>query len=95
MREGLYIKSSRGEKNNMKKADGNRCMDCGKELNIKIRYPVYSARLAVTGYRCRDCHEKAKSPETRRREEEMSRFITEVPKPENVKQDIRKALEKK
>ncbi len=79
----------------MKKADGNRCMDCGKELNIKIRYPVYSARLAVTGYRCRDCHEKAKSPETRKREEEMSRFITEVPKPENVKQDIRKALEKK
>lgn len=79
----------------MKKANENKCMGCMKELNIKIRYPVYSSRLAVTGYRCKECHEKAKSPEARKREEEMSKFITEVPKPENVKQDIRKALEKK
>ena len=79
----------------MKKMAENKCMDCGKELNIKIRYPVYSARLAVTGYRCRDCNEKAKSPETKKREEEISKFIKEVPKPENVKQDIRKALETK
>lgn len=34
-------------------------------------------------------------PETRKREEEMSKFITEIPKLENVKQDIRKSLEKK
>jgi hypothetical protein len=79
----------------MNRGNGNRCLDCGKELNIKIRYPVYSSRLAVTGYRCKDCHETAKSPQTRKREEEMSKFITEVPKPENVKQDIRKDLEKK
>jgi DNA-directed RNA polymerase subunit RPC12/RpoP len=79
----------------MKKMDENKCMDCGKELNIKIRYPVYSARLAVTGYRCRDCNEKAKSPETRKREEEMSKFIKEIPQPENVKQDIRRSLENK
>ena len=79
----------------MKKMDENKCMDCGNELNIKIRYPVYSARLAVIGYRCKDCHEKAKSPQTRKREEEMSNFIKEVPKPENVKQDIRRSLEKK
>ncbi|MBU4222704.1 MAG: hypothetical protein KKD46_06800 [Euryarchaeota archaeon] len=79
----------------MKNTSQNKCIDCGKELNIKIRHPVYSARLAVTGYRCKECHEKAKSPQTRKREEEMSKFITEVPKPENVKQDIRKSLEKK
>lgn len=79
----------------MNKKDENRCKDCGKELNIKIRYPVYSARLAVTGYRCRECHERAKSPETRKREEEMSKFIEEVPKLENVNQNIRRALEKK
>ncbi len=79
----------------MNRANGNKCMECGKELNIKIRYPVYSSRLAVTGYRCKDCHEKAKSPQTRKREEEMSKFITEVPKLENVKQDIRKDMEKK
>ncbi|VVB85293.1 Uncharacterised protein [uncultured archaeon] len=78
----------------MKKENGNQCMDCGRELNIKIRYPVYSARLAVTGYRCRDCNEKAKSPATRKREEEMCKFITDVPKPVNVKQDIRKDLPK-
>ncbi len=79
----------------MTKMDENKCMECGKELNIKIRHPVYSARLAVIGYRCKDCHEKAKSPQTRKREEEMSNFIKEVPKPENLKQDIRRALEKK
>ena len=79
----------------MNRANGNKCMDCGKELNIRIRHPVYSSRLAVTGYRCNDCHEKAKSPETRKREEEMSKFIAEVPKLENVKQDIRKGLENK
>lgn len=45
----------------MKNTNQNKCMDCGKELNIKIRHPVYSARLAVTGYRCKECHEKAKS----------------------------------
>lgn len=79
----------------MMKMDENNCMDCGNELNIKIRYPVYSARLAVIGYRCKDCNEKAKSPQTRKREEEMSNFIKEVPKLENVKQDIRRSLEKK
>ena len=79
----------------MKKMDMNKCMDCGTELNIKTRRPVYSARLAVTGYRCTACHEKSKSPETKKREEELSKFIKEVPKLENVKHDIRKALEKK
>jgi DNA-directed RNA polymerase subunit RPC12/RpoP len=79
----------------MKKMGQNKCGDCGKELNIKIRYPVYSARLAVTGYRCRDCNEKAKSPETRKREEEISKFIEDVPKLENVKQDIRRLLKNK
>ncbi len=79
----------------MNKKDENNCRECGKELNIKIRYPVYSARLAVTGYRCKECHEKAKSPETKRREEEMSKFIEEVPKLENVNQNIRRALENK
>ncbi len=79
----------------MNKKDENKCKDCGKELNIKIRIPVYSARLAVTGYRCKECHEKAKSPETRKREEEMSKFIEEIPKLENVNQNIRRALEKK
>jgi len=79
----------------MKNTNGNKCMDCGRELDIKTRRPVYSARLAVTGYRCKDCHEKSKSPEARKREEEMSKFIGEVPKLENVKQDIRKGLENK
>ena len=79
----------------MKKMDEKNCSGCGKELNIKNRIPVYSARLAVIGYRCKDCNEKAKSPQTRKREEEMSNFIQEVPKPENVKQDIRRSLEKK
>lgn len=79
----------------MNKKDENQCKDCGRELNIKIRYPVYSARLAVTGYRCKECHERAKSPETKKREEEMSKFIEEVPKLENVNQNIRRALENK
>ena len=79
----------------MNKMNENKCTGCGKELNIKNRYPLYSSRLAVIGYRCKDCHEKAKSPQTRKREEEMSNFIQEVPKPENVKQDIRRSLEKK
>ena len=79
----------------MKFGDKNKCMDCGTDLNIKTRRPVYSARLAVIGYRCTACHEKSKSPETKKREEEMSRFIKDIPQPENVKQDIRRALKEK
>ncbi len=79
----------------MKYGDKNKCMDCGIELVIKNRIPVYSSRLAVIGYRCKECHEKSKSPETKKREEEISKFIKDVPQPENVKQDIRRALQEK
>ncbi len=77
----------------MKKADLGNCMDCGIDLRNKKMYPAYSARLAVVGYRCADCHEKSKSPAAKKREEEMSLLIRDVPKPENVKHDLRKALE--
>lgn len=74
--------------------DQNKCMDCGTGLTIKNRYPVYSSRLAITGYRCNACHEKSKSPATKKREEEISRLTKEVPKPENVRHNILKSLEK-
>ena len=76
----------------MKYGDNNNCIDCGTELTIKKRVPVYSSRLAVIGYRCNECHEKSKSPETKKREEEMNKFIKDIPQPENVKHDIRRAL---
>ncbi len=78
----------------MKYGENNKCMDCGTELNIKNRQPIYSSRLAVIGYKCKTCHEKSKSPETKKREEEMSKFIKDIPQPENVKHDIRRALKK-
>jgi DNA-directed RNA polymerase subunit RPC12/RpoP len=79
----------------MKNMDENKCMDCGADLTSKKRYPVYSARLAVLGYRCAECHEKSKTPGARKREEEISKLTKEVPKLENVAQNIRKALDKK
>ncbi len=78
----------------MTNTDQNKCMDCGTGLTIKNRRPVYSSRLTVIGYRCSICHEKSKSPETKKREEEMSNLTKEVPKPENVKHNILKSLEK-
>ncbi len=69
-------------------------MDCGADLKGKKRYPVYSPRLAVIGYRCEACHEKSKSPATKKREEEISRLTKEVPKLENPAMDIRKSLNK-
>lgn len=71
----------------MKKNDENKCTGCGVDLTGKKRYPVYSSRLAVIGYRCPVCHEKGKSPEVKKREEEMSKLIMNVPKLENVKPD--------
>lgn len=79
----------------MKKIDENNCMDCGADLAGRKRYPVYSSRLAVLGYRCAECHEKRKTPGAREREEEMCKLTRDVPKLENVNQDIRKALGKK
>ena len=79
----------------MKSGDMNYCMNCEIELTIKNRVPVYSSRLKVLGYRCNECHEKSKSPETKKREDEISKFIKEVPQPENVKHDIRRALNEK
>lgn len=78
----------------MTNTDQNKCMDCGTGLTIKNRYPVYSSRLATTGYRCSACHEKSKSPATKKREEEISKLTKEVPKPENVRHNILKSLEK-
>lgn len=78
----------------MKDIDQNTCMDCGADLKGKKRYPVYSPRLAVIGYRCEACHEKSKSPATKKREEEISRLTKEVPKLENPAMDIRKSLNK-
>ncbi len=79
----------------MKKIGENKCMDCRIDLTGKRRYPVYSPRLAVLGYRCRECHEKSKTPGARKREEEISRLTKDVPKLENLNQDIRKALQNK
>ncbi len=79
----------------MKKIEENECMDCGIDLTGKRSYPVYSPRLAVIGYRCGECHEKSKTPGARKREEEISRLTKDVPKLENVNQDIRKALRNK
>jgi hypothetical protein len=79
----------------MKSGDRNKCMNCEIELTIKNRVPVYSSRLKVIGFRCNECHEKSKSPETKQRENEISKFIKEVPQLENVKHDIRRALNEK
>ncbi len=77
----------------MKKADLGSCMDCSNDLGGKKMYPVYSSRLAVVGYRCAECHEKSKTPAAKKREQEMSLLIKDVPKPENVKHNLRKSLE--
>lgn len=76
----------------MEDIDQDACMNCGVDLKGKKRYPVYSARLKVEGYRCEGCHEKSKSPEARKREEEISRLTKDVPKLENPNMDIRKSL---
>ncbi|HLB71004.1 MAG: hypothetical protein OIN88_12940 [Candidatus Methanoperedens sp.] len=76
----------------MKYGDKNKCMDCGIELTIKNRHPAYSARLAVIGYRCTSCHEKSKSPETKKREEEISRLTKDIPRPENIRHDLLRSL---
>jgi hypothetical protein len=78
----------------MKDIDQNTCIDCGADIKGKKRYPVYSSRLKVTGYRCEACHEKSKSPDAKKREEEISRLTKEVPKLENPAMDIRKSLNK-
>lgn len=78
----------------MKDIDQNTCMDCGADLKGKKRYPAYSSRLKVIGYRCEACHEKSKSPAAKKREEEISRLTKEVPKLENPAMDIRKSLNK-
>lgn len=75
--------------------DQSRCMDCKAPLTTKNRYPVYSSHLAVIGYRCTDCREKSKSPEAKKREEEISRLTKDVPKPENTRHNLLKALENK
>ncbi len=69
-------------------------MDCGASLTGKKRYPVYSARLAVLGYRCEECNQKSKSPGQKKREEENSKLTKEVPKLENPNMDIRKSINK-
>lgn len=69
-------------------------MDCGASLAGKNRYPVYSPRLAVLGYRCKECNEKSKTPGQKKREEEISKLTKEVPKLENPNMDIRKSLDK-
>lgn len=69
-------------------------MDCGIDLAGKKRYPVYSARLAVLGYKCKGCNEKSKSPGQKKREEEISTLTKEVPKLENPNMDIRKSMNK-
>ncbi|MDP2845745.1 MAG: hypothetical protein Q8N79_06705 [Candidatus Methanoperedens sp.] len=76
------------------KINGNKCMGCGIDLTGKKRYPVYSPRLAVLGYRCGECHEKSKSPATKKREEEISHLTKEIPRLENPNMDIRKSLNK-
>ncbi|VVB56286.1 Uncharacterised protein [uncultured archaeon] len=76
----------------MKNNEQDRCISCKTELYGRKRYPVYSQRLAVIGYRCEDCNEKSKSPAAKKREQEMSELTKEVPKLENANMDIRKAL---
>ena len=78
----------------LKNINQDTCMDCGAPLAGKKRYPVYSARLAVLGYRCEACNEKSKSPGQKKREEEISKLTKEVPKLENPNMDIRKSLNK-
>lgn len=94
MREGFFLESGRSEKN-MTRIEENTCMDCKADLSGKKRYPVYSSRLAVLGYRCAGCHEKRKTPGARKREEEISKLTIDVPKLENVNLNIRKDLLKK
>ena len=72
----------------------DRCIACNVSLISKKRYPAYSSRLAVIGYRCEDCNEKSKSPAAKKREEEMCNLTKEVPKLENANMDIRRALDK-
>ncbi len=76
----------------MESIDQNNCVDCGVDLKGKKRYPVYSSRLAVVGYRCEECREKSKSPAAKKREEEISRLTKDIPKLENPNMDIRKSL---
>ncbi len=76
----------------MESIDQNNCVDCGFDLKGKKRYPVYSSRLAVVGYRCEECREKSKSPAAKKREEEISRLTKDIPKLENPNMDIRKSL---
>ena len=78
----------------LKNINQNTCMDCGIGLAAKKRYPVYSARLAVLGYKCEACNEKSKSPGQKKREEEISKLTKEVPKLENPNMDIRKSMNK-
>ena len=78
----------------MKNNDQDKCAGCKTGLYGKKRYPVYSQRLAVIGYRCEDCNEKSKSLAAKKREQEMSDLTKEVPRLENANLDIRKALNK-
>ena len=75
--------------------DQNKCMDCGTLLTIKNRYPVYSPRLTVIGYRCAACRDKSKSPEAKKREEEISKLTKEIPRLENIRHNLPKMLESK
>ncbi len=77
----------------MEKINQNKCMDCGSELKSANRHPVYSSRLAVMGYICRDCREKRKTPAIKQREEEISKLTKEVPKLENVNHNLKRTLE--
>lgn len=63
----------------MENTEKNICMDCGIDLKSKKRYPVYSPRLKVVGYRCGVCNEKSKSPAAKKREEEISKLTKEMP----------------
>ena len=76
----------------LKNINQDTCMECGIGLAAKKRYPVYSARLAVLGYRCTECNEKMKTPGQKKREEEICNLTKEVPKLENQNMDIRKSL---
>lgn len=75
MQERLFVKSGGGKE---MKNEKNTCMDCGTSLVGKKRYPVYSSRLKVIGYRCAECYEKSKTPEARKREEEISKLTKKV-----------------
>ncbi len=78
----------------MRNIEQNTCIDCGVDLTGKKRYPVYSPRLKVIGYRCEACNEKSKSPAAKKREEEISRLTKDVLRLENPAMDIRKSLNK-